>query len=88
MAWAAPVSMWIAKVIRRIQAISPGKTRRDLMEIFRTEGGLITRKQQTYVLKECPYVKVNVVFSPVGSEEADDRIAKISGPYLQFSIVD
>jgi hypothetical protein len=63
-------------------------TRRDLMEIFTTEGGLYTREQQTFVLKECGYIKVNVVFSAAESGETDDRIVKISGPYLQFSIMD
>jgi hypothetical protein len=58
------------------------------------EGGLSTRKQRTYVLKQCPYIKVDVEFSPVANEKdlleemLEDKITKISRPYLQYSITD
>jgi hypothetical protein len=81
-------SLWIAKVVRQVGAISPGMTRTDLLRVFTTEGGLSTREQQTYVLKECRYIKVDVVFSPANSHEAEDRIVRISRPYLAFSIYD
>jgi hypothetical protein len=58
------------------------------MEIFTTEGGLYTREQRTFVLKECRYIKVNVVFSPSRYEEADDRIVTISEPYLGYGVMD
>lgn len=81
-------TLWIAEVLRRIQLISPGMTRNDLLRIFTTEGGISTREQQTYVLRECRYIKVDVVFSPASSKEADDRIVRISRPYLEFSVSD
>jgi transposase InsO family protein len=45
--------------------IKPGMTREDVLRVFTTEGGLSFRTQQTYVLKGCPYIHVDVEFSPV-----------------------
>lgn len=86
--YSARRTRWVANVLRQIQAVSPGMTRRDLLEIFTTEGGISTRERQTYVLREWCYIKVDVVFSPIDFEEAEDRIVKISQPYLQFSTSD
>jgi len=69
-------------------------TREDLLKVFTTEGGLSTRRQRTYVLKQCRYIKVDVEFAPVGKAETafdespNDTIVKISNPYLQFSHMD
>ena len=58
------------------------------------EGGLSTRTQRTYVLKGCPYIKVDVKFQPVGNErdgftqDLNDKIQEISKPYLDCSIMD
>ncbi len=83
---------WIASVIRAIDAIKPGMTRQEMKTIFQEEGGLSTRAQRTYVYKQCPYIKVNVVFAPVdadrGTEKPEDKVVSISRPYLEYSIVD
>jgi hypothetical protein len=85
---------WVTGVMMDIQTIKPGMTRQDLLKVFTTEGGLSTRTQQTYVHKDCPYVKVDVVFKPVGDggatgmEGPRDEITRISQPYLQASIMD
>jgi hypothetical protein len=74
--------------------LKPGMTRRDLLRVFTTEGGLSTRTRRTYVLKQCPYIKLDVEFAPVSkepdpsSEMPEDKIAKISKPYLDFSVLD
>jgi len=81
-------TLWIAKVLKQIAAMQPGMTRTDLQSTFTTEGGLSTREQQTYVYKDCPYIKVDVVFSGTGATEADDRIVSISRPYLAFAVMD
>jgi hypothetical protein len=79
---------WVAKVLRRIRKIEPGMKRRDLLQVFRTEGGLSTRFQRTYVDSECPFIKVNVRFKAANNEgngveeEPDDIIESISQPYL------
>ena len=80
--------MWVAKVLRRIDSIHPGMTRSDLESTFTTEGGISAREQQTYVYKDCPYIKVNVVFSARGATGAQDRIVSISPPYLAYSVMD
>lgn len=80
--------LWIAKVLKQIESIHPGMTRKDLWLTFTTEGGLSTRQQQTFIYKDCPYIKVDVVFSGTGATEAEDRIVSISRPYLAFSVTD
>ncbi len=85
---------WVAKVLRQIATIRPGMTRRELLKVFNTEGGLSTRFQQTYVYSECPYIKVDVRFKARNNErdslheEPDDIIESISQPYLAWSVTD
>lgn len=81
-------TLWIAKVLKQIGLIHPGVTRRDLQSTFTTEGGLSTRRQQTYVYKDCPYIKVDVIFADAGTTEAEDKIVSISRPYLAFAVMD
>jgi hypothetical protein len=83
-----------------MKAVKPGMTRADLLNVFETEGGLSTGLQRTYVYRECPYFKVDVEFDAVGrparddegrvtlEERSEDTISRISGPYLEFSVVD
>jgi hypothetical protein len=85
---------WIAKVLRQIGKIKPGMRRRDLLKVFATEGGVSNRFQRTYVLVECPYIKVNVRFKATSSErntlteDPNDIIESISQPYLAWGAMD
>jgi len=85
---------WIDSVIRSIGTIKPGATRKDLLRVFKEEGGLSNPTQRTYVYKRCPYIKVDVQFAPVGdegngfTEMPEDKITTISRPYLYYSILD
>jgi hypothetical protein len=87
-------TQWVSSVLAWTVDIKPGKTRRDLLRVFTTEGGVSTRMHQTYVLKQCPYIKVDVELAAVSKEQdpltemPDDKITKISRPYLDYSIVD
>jgi hypothetical protein len=83
---------WIAKILGETESIKSGMTRRELLQIFTTDGGLSARTRQTYSHRECPF-KVDVTFGPVGREapmygsesmgpRGDDVIASISVPYL------
>ena len=81
-------AQWIAKVLRQIASIHPGMTRRDLESTFTTEGGLSWREQQTFAYKDCGYIKVDVVFSGTGATEAEDKIVRISKPYLAWTVTD
>src|ERR1700684_165522 len=86
---------WIDQVLQSIATIKPGMTRQNLLKIFGEEGGLSTRTQRKYVYKQCPSIKVDVEFSPVDAagdgktrqyeENPDDKIVKISRPYLEYS---
>lgn len=52
-------TMWIAKVMRDIARIQPGMTRKDVLRVMTTEGGISTRTQRTYVYPGCPYIKTD-----------------------------
>ena len=93
-------SRWVARFLEQMETIKVGSTRRDLLKVFTTEGGLSTRTWRTYVYGECPNIKVDVEFEAVGSpsrddsgkldptESYDDVITKISRPYIARSIMD
>jgi hypothetical protein len=88
-------SVWIAKSLKEMETIQVGMTRADLRKVFRAEGGLSTRKWRQYVYRECPYIKVEVEFEPVGEKEppeftegSKDKIVKISRPFLAWSVLD
>lgn len=91
---------WLTGVLDRMATIMPGRTRKALLEVFTTEGGLSTGLQRTYVSRDCPYFKVDVEFEAVGRpnrdedgrvtlvEEDQDIIVKISPPYLGNPVYD
>jgi hypothetical protein len=77
-----------------MEAVKPGMTRQQLLIVFREEGGLSTRTQRRYAFRECPYIKIDATFEPVGpfssnfNESPNDRISKLSKPFLEHPIVD
>lgn len=91
---------WVTQALDRMLTVKTGMTRRDLLEVFTTEGGLSTRLRRTYVYRECPLFKVDVEFTPVGRPARDsdgrvtlveserDVIKSISRPYLGRPVVD
>ena len=91
---------WVAQLLSEMLAVKPGMTRKYLLNVFTTEGGISTGLQRTFVSKQCPYFKVNVRFEAVGRPERDkdgrvtliegeqDRIVSITEQYLQFSALD
>lgn len=85
---------WLSKALRQISKIQPGMTRKDLLAMFTTEGGLSTRLQRTYVFAECPVIKVDVKFKASEDEgnnwkdESGDVIESISRPYLSWAVMD
>jgi hypothetical protein len=91
---------WVAEVLKRMQTIKPGMSRKTLLTAFTTEGGLSTGLQRTFVSRDCPYFKIDVEFQAVGRPNRDengrvtlvegneDVILKVSRPYLQFSVMD
>lgn len=93
-------TVWVGEALQKLEEIKPGMTRKQLLTITDTEGGLSTTTQRTYVSRDCPYFKVDVEFSVFGGPKHDsegrltnreddrDVIVKVSRPYLQFSIMD
>jgi hypothetical protein len=83
---------WIATSLREMQTIKAGMSREELLKVFTTEGGLSTNLFRKYVYRDCPYIKVDVEFAPTQEgrqvERQDDKITKISKPYLEFGIYD
>ena len=87
---------WVPEALKRMQTVKPGMT----LKVFTTEGGQSTPLHRTFVSRDCPYFKVDVDFEAVGRpsrdangrvtmvEGSEDKIVKISKPYLQFSIID
>ena len=82
-------------MLSSIATIKPGMTRKELFGLFAEEGGLSFGKHKTYVYKHCPYIKVDVEFSPADetgqdamTENSSDRIVSISRPYLEYAIMD
>jgi len=95
---------WIAQVLKQSETIKVGMTRKDLLKVFKPEGGISTRLKRTYVHKECGNIKVAVEFVPATTpdwqnktrllesqnqvEMPDDQIIGISQPFLQGMISD
>jgi len=87
-------TQWVSNVLGWAGEVKPGMTRRELLRVYTIEGGLSTRTNRTYVLKGCPGIKVDAEFSAVGpatergGESLDDKIVKISKPYLDYGHYD
>ena len=84
---------WVAESLKAMQKIKAGMTRAQLLRVFTGEGGLSTRTDQVYVYRQCAYFKVRVHFKPVGKNAGvfgspDDRITRLSEPFLQWSVGD
>jgi hypothetical protein len=85
---------WIESVLRSVDAIQPGMTRKELSSMFIEQGGgLWSRSQRAYVFRPCPYIKIDVKFAsfPKGGpfdEQPDDKIVEVSRPYLQYFVSD
>lgn len=79
---------WIVAHLDEIQSIRVGITRKELLKVFMEEGGISNRRQRRYVYRNCGYIKVDVEFAPASDlnsheQKLDDRITKISKPFLE-----
>lgn len=82
---------WTAASLKEMETIKVGMSRKDLLAVFATEGGLSTRLKRTFVFRKCPFIKVDVTFAAqteTETNESADIIASISKPYLQFAVLD
>ncbi len=92
----------LSAIMLECQSITPGMTRAQLLKVFMPQGGISTPSQQTFVSRECAYIKVDVTFrlsdpnqraaeDPVKQatdERPTDIITSISKPYLEWLVTD
>lgn len=82
------LSQWIGSSLTQIEKIQVGMTRADVERLFVSDGGISTRYRQTYVFRDCPYIKIDVEFAHIEQdshpteERSRDRITLVSRPYL------
>jgi hypothetical protein len=86
--------------MEKMETIKVGDTRKSLLRVFTTEGGLSTALEHTYVSQDCPLFKIDVKFHATGRPELDpdgretsiesddDIITALSRPYLAFQVLD
>jgi hypothetical protein len=85
---------WVESALKDMESIKVGMTRKELLRVFTTEGGISTPSKRRYVYRHCPLFKVDVVFETRTSEtgraveSSDDLITMISKPYLERIILD
>jgi hypothetical protein len=82
---------WIEHVVRVVSNIKPGMTRQSLSRSFEGDGGLQFRSHGRYAYKHCHYIKIDIEFSDVDDGpdfSPDDKIVKVSRPYLEYPISD
>ena len=86
---------WIQNVLRTVDHIRPGMSRKSLERFFEEDGGLQFRTQTRYTFKDCPYIKIDVEFAVADESDGNsayrnpaDKIVKISRPYLEYPSAD
>jgi hypothetical protein len=85
---------WIRENLPELESIKVGMTRGELLKVFMEEGGISTRTWHRYVYRKCGYVKVDLEFAFESDKDntlldrPDDRITKISKPYLEWTVMD
>jgi len=59
----------VADILTECKKITPGATRAELLKVFTTEGGISTATRRTFAHRRCPYIKVDVEFTPSESKQ-------------------
>jgi hypothetical protein len=81
----------IRSILADASAVNPGMSRADLEKEFRPTS-FTFRNAATYISRKCSYVAVDVEFDTTASHEGppepDDKITKISRPYLAIPSMD
>ena len=83
-------SAWVLDSLVKMETIKPGMTRAELLKVFEREGGISSASEAHYVFRDCPYFRVDVVFTltkPGLVESPSDKIKTISRPYIEQRVV-
>jgi hypothetical protein len=75
---------WLAKIIREVEAVKVGMTRKDVEKVLQEEAGgqVQRRKSLRYQHPDCSYVKLIVTFEAAKDEKDDKgrRVQQIALP--------
>ncbi len=89
------LSKKLSDFLTECEKITPGMTRAQLTNLFVVySGGVMPspdfQQHQSFSYRSCYLIKIDVDFSPSDAKEArpTDIIAKISKPYLEWSVAD
>jgi hypothetical protein len=84
-------TQWIQQVVNSISSIQVGNSRRSLSGLFEEDGGMQFREHGRYVYKQCPFIKIDIEFFAADRgdrESPNDKIVKVSRPYLEYPSAD
>ena len=74
---------WLAGCVNDVMALSPGKTRTDVLQHFRPEGGFGESTSWTFYHHTCDFLHVVVHFRlTTNAETPEDVITAVDPPYL------
>jgi uncharacterized phage protein gp47/JayE len=81
------------EAITDADGIRAGMTRREIEKRFRRDGGLQFPRTTRYLYPDCDYIKIEISFEPVTSHggdmfSGDDKVVKVSKPYLDYPVAD
>lgn len=77
---------WLARIIREVESVKVGMTRKDVEKVLQEEvGGLVQRRKSLrFQHPDCSYVKLIVTFE-AAKEEKDDKVVGCSTtPFLDL----
>ena len=77
---------WLAKIVKQIQTIKVGMTRRAVEDVLIEDvGGFVNPKTMRYQHPACSYIKLDLEFELAASgDRKDDKITKRSDPLLDL----
>jgi hypothetical protein len=80
----------VERALRAALELSPGMTRGDVEKQFKEDGGGQSNIQGRFVYRECGLIKVDVEFDVKNQRgfSKDDKIVKVSRPYLEYGSKD
>ena len=83
----------VVQAIEATNRLKPGMLRAEVEKDFREDGGLFFRETGRYTFRTCGYIKIDVEFSLEGGKgtptpSPNDRIKKVSRPYLEYPFRD